>query len=104
MQNELQQIEREITNVKEDQEEIKSAVQILKMRLYRIKERREIREDWLRKHNAQKEDEEREKLLARDRQIHGVSKEGPIAIVSMAKAMAVATFVGKSKDNLKKED
>lgn len=84
----------------------------MKERIIRIKERRGRREDYLRRRKIMEERErmerEREKMEGKASQVEkkGVPKEGPIATVTMAKAMAVATVVGGALDGggAKKDD
>lgn len=116
MQKDLQHIETKMEHVKDGQDGLKGEVKSLRERLEKIRKMREVREEWMRKQQELKEKEleqkrkEEERIMLKKVQMaaHGVANTGPIATISMAKALAVTTFVGGGKqfshDESKKSD
>lgn len=100
LSSDLNIVEEKLDGVKEEQDEIKDTVADLRRRLDKIKERREARAEYLRQRREEREEEEHRKK----EQQGGVAKEGPLSSVTMAKAMAVATFVGKPNVEVGKKD
>ncbi len=99
MQNDLRDIDKKMADIKDGQDGLKGEVKSLRRRMDRIRKMRDDREEWMRK-----QQELKEKQMA----TRGVASTGPLAIISMAKALAVATFVGEGKeishDESKKSD
>ncbi|EJK60533.1 hypothetical protein THAOC_19096 [Thalassiosira oceanica] len=87
MSNELPNIEKNLDNVKEDQDDMRLVVKDLRRRLGRIHDRRLAREREL----AERLEGERAKA-AQERT--GLANEGPIVHVSVSTTASVVTFAG----------
>mmetsp|Transcript_26441 Transcript_26441/g.54766 ORF Transcript_26441/g.54766 Transcript_26441/m.54766 type:complete len:280 (-) Transcript_26441:110-949(-) len=99
MQQDLQTIETKMENVKEGQDGLQGEVKSLRRRLEKIRKMREEREEWMRKQLELKiKEAEQIRLEKVQLATNGVANTGPIATISMAKALAVATFVGGGKE------
>lgn len=89
-----------------NQKQIKGTVQALRHRLHHLKVRRGQREVYLNTLKRNDVDCTEDGTIMQQEQNKGVAKDGPLASLSIVKAAAVATFVGKtpSVDAVKKED
>jgi len=92
--------------VNKNQKQIKGTVQALRHRLHHLKVRRGQREVYLNTLKRNDVDCTEDGTIMQQEQNKGVAKDGPLASLSIVKAAAVATFVGKtpSVDAVKKED
>jgi len=93
--------------VNKNQKQIKGTVQALRHRLHHLKVRRGQREVYLNTLKRNDDDDcTEDDTIMQQEQNKGVAKDGPLASLSIVKAAAVATFVGKtpSVDAVKKED
>lgn len=100
LSNELNEVEKDLDDVKGGQAEIKGMVGSLRRRLGKIEERRNARENYLLR-MQEKESIEREQV---EKKQQGMAKDKPISTVSMATAIKVATFAGKANaDGLTKK-
>mmetsp|Transcript_26648 Transcript_26648/g.48312 ORF Transcript_26648/g.48312 Transcript_26648/m.48312 type:complete len:284 (+) Transcript_26648:108-959(+) len=122
LSEDLTVVEHDLTEVKEEHLEIKAEVSDLRRRLNKMKDRRkereetgkvrreterrreeeEIKEQW--RKQLERQEEERKRLEEKGQEVNG-----PIASVTMVKAMAVATFAGGKQaaldvDDVKKGD
>ena len=87
LSNELPNIEKNLDNVKEDQDDMRLAVKDLRRRLGRLHDRRLAREREL----AARLERERTKAA---QEPTGLANEGPIVHVSVSNAARVVTFTG----------
>ncbi len=89
-----------------NQKEMKGTVHSLRHRLHHLKVRREQREVYLNTLKQMNNNCTGDGAIMEQDQQKGVAIDGPLASLSVVKAAAVATFVGKtpSVDDGKKED
>lgn len=97
---------KELDHVKDDQKEIKGMVTSLRRRLGKMKQRRDVREELMKARERDRMERERrreeEELRKQEQQQQpglGMGRDGPITTVTMAKALAVSTFAGKSNND-----